>query len=76
MISPEIAQLMIEIAGMIYEREKREVEADPELCLAALLIRIKEELPRRSSGMRRLVEWSFFRSYQAQARQLLRREQS
>ncbi|MDP3735017.1 MAG: hypothetical protein Q8R39_01160 [bacterium] len=76
MISPEIAQLVVELARLIGERERKKAEAEPEVCLVALLNRMRSDLREISATLGLTVEFSFFDGSLNKAREFLESQQN
>lgn len=73
MISQEIKDLAVEVAGSLGERWKNRAAEDPEVWLVALLLNTKHELEKRrfTAMLDRTVEFSFFENRVAEAKRFL-----
>lgn len=71
MLTKEITNLLEEVFEYFGEEEKEEARKDPEVCLASLLMKIKEDLPDVASTLKWTVEKSTFFDYLDEARKKL-----
>lgn len=77
MISKDIAQLVVEVAELIGERQRAKAEAEPEVSLVALLKRIieREKKSRVSALLDSTIMSSFFEDYHTEAREFLKKRE-
>lgn len=76
MISSDIARLVVELAGRVGEREREKAEAEPEVCLVAVLTMMKSEVQEISATLEMTVRFSFFEDYLDEAREFLESQQT